>query len=260
MISALSKALEFKAKLRRGEVCLGVQMALSDPAVAEIFGRAGFDWLIVDTEHSASTPAVVRAMLQAAEHTAAVVLARPLRLDSDEIRRLLDLGSPGVLCPFINNGEEAARLVAACRYPPKGIRGYNPRRAGGYGFDINEYMATSDGAMLCIPIIESRAAVENIEEIVGTEGIDGVTVGPMDLSLSLGCFKEFESSTFVEAMDKVRRACRKHQKAMGAGCYSLEHARQCARQGDLLLLVGGDDVFLANESTRWLNAMRGEAK
>jgi 4-hydroxy-2-oxoheptanedioate aldolase len=259
LIPSLSKARELKAKLRRGEVCLGAQIALTDPAVAEIFGRAGFDWLVIDTEHTAINTLVVRAMLQAAEHTAAVALARPLRLDPDEIRRFLDLGSPGVLCPFINNGNDAARLVEACRYPPAGIRGYGPRRAGVYGFDVNEYMEASNEAMLCIPIIESRAAVENIEEIVGIDGIDGVTVGPMDLSISLGCFKEFKCSTFTDAVEKVRQACRKQKKAMGTGCYSLDHAKECAERGDPLLLVGGDDAYLASESTRWLNVLRRQS-
>jgi 2-keto-3-deoxy-L-rhamnonate aldolase RhmA len=260
LIPSLVKAREFKAKLQRGEVCWGAQIALSDPAVAEIFGRAGFDWLVIDTEHTANTTQVVRAMLQAAEHTAAVALARPLRLDAGEIRRFLDLGSPGVLCPFINNGEEAARLVAACHYPPQGIRGYGPCRAGEYGLDGHEYMGVVKEAMLCIPIIESRAAVENIEEIVATEGIHAVCVGPMDLSISLGYFREFESSTYTDAVEKVRQACKKYKKAMGNGCYSLEHARQCAAQHDGLLLVGGDDLFLANESTRSLSVLRGEAK
>ena len=104
MISEIEKAKKLKARLRAGEVCLGAQVAFSDPAVAEILGHAGYDWLVVDTEHSANSRATVRAMLQAGAATNAVVLARPLRFDADEIRRFLDLGSPGVLCPFINSG------------------------------------------------------------------------------------------------------------------------------------------------------------
>src|SRR5262249_19813030 len=134
MIRELEKARQLKSKLKAGKVCLGAQLALSDPAVAEILGLAGYDWLIIDTEHSSNNPLVVKAMLQAAVLTSAVLLARPLRLDPDEIRRFLDLGSPGVLCPFINTSEEAQQLVRACRYPPAGIRGYGPRRASAYGF------------------------------------------------------------------------------------------------------------------------------
>ncbi len=78
----------------------------------------------------------------------------------------------------------------------------------------------------------------------------------MDLSISLGCFKEFQSSTYTEAVERVRRACQKHKKAMGTAAYSLEHAKQCAQQGNPLLLIGGDDAFLASESTRWIQAVR----
>jgi 4-hydroxy-2-oxoheptanedioate aldolase len=256
MIAEIEKARKLKARLRAGEVCLGAQIAFSDPAVAEILGHAGYDWLVVDTEHSANSTATVRAMLQAGAATNAVVLARPLRFDADEIRRFLDLGSPGVLCPFVNTGEEAERLVQACRYPPAGIRGYGPRRAGVYGFDADEYFREANNSLLCIPIIESKLSVENIEEIVAVDGIDAVCIGPMDLSISLGRFKQFESSVYLEAHEKVRRACRKHQKAMGTACYSLDHARLCASRGDQLLLVGGDDQHLSAEARRWVEALR----
>ncbi len=259
MTPSLAKAINFKAKLQRGDVCLGAQIALHDAAVAEIFGRAGFDWLVIDTEHTASDRLMVRAMLQATEHTPAVTLARPLRLDADEIRRFLDLGSPGVLCPFINNGEEAKCFVQACRYPPAGSRGYGPRRAGMYGFDADEYFHAANAAMICIPIIESRDAVENIEEIVATDGIDGVCIGPMDLSISLGCFKEFQSADYLGAVERVRQACERYKKAMGTASHSMEHARLCVEQGVQILLVGGDDAFLASESARWLKALRGGA-
>jgi 2-keto-3-deoxy-L-rhamnonate aldolase RhmA len=256
LIRELEKARRFKQSLRKGHACLGAQIALSDPVIAEIFGRAGFDWLVLDTEHSAQSTLTARAMLQACVASEAVLLLRPLRLDPDEIRRFLDLGSPGVLCPFVNSGKDAQLLVDACRYPPAGIRGWAPRRAGGYGFDAAEYTASANDAMICIPIIESRDAVNNIDDIVAVDGIDGITIGPMDLSISLGCFQQFDHPDYLAAVRKVREACQRHGKAMGTGCYSSEHAQQCIRDGDALLLVAGDDLFLAGEAKRQIALLR----
>jgi 4-hydroxy-2-oxoheptanedioate aldolase len=255
MILELEKARRLKARLKSGKPCWGAQLALSDPAVAEIFGRAGYDFLIVDTEHTSTNLPTVRAMLQAAVHTDAVLLARPLRYDADKIRQLLDLGSPGVLCPFINTGEEARKLVQACRYPPAGIRGYGPRRAGVYGFDADQYFQEANDAMIVTGLIESAQAIENIEDIVKVEGLDGVTIGPMDLSISLGCFKQFKHPRYLAAVDAVRQACRRHGKAMGHGCQSIAHAKECAALGDTLLLVAGDDAFLASEARRYLKEL-----
>jgi 4-hydroxy-2-oxoheptanedioate aldolase len=256
MIRELEKARKFKSKVAAGQSCYGAQIALSDPAIVEIFGRAGFDWLVIDTEHAANNTITVRAMLQAGAHTEAVILARPLRLDQDEVRRFLDLGAHGILCPFINTGEEARRLVEACRYPPAGIRGYGPRRAGVYGFDADEYFREANSALSCLPIIESQEAVDRIEEIVRVDGIDGVVIGPLDLSISLGVYKQFEHATYLEAIDRVRKGCQKFGKAMGHGCYSIEHAKSCTAQRDALLLIGGDDAYLASESRRWMQAVR----
>jgi 2-keto-3-deoxy-L-rhamnonate aldolase RhmA len=256
MINEIEKAIRFKTRLRSGETLIGAQIGLTDPAVAEIFGRAGFDWMVVDTEHAPNTIETVRRMLQAAAATPGLLLARPQKLDLDEIRRFLDIGSPGVLCPFINDGAEASRLVEFTRYPPAGVRGWGPRRAVNYGFDADEYLAKADGAMLCIPIIESRDAVEHIDEIVAVEGIDAVCVGPMDLSMSMGCFKKFDDPRFISAIETIRAACKRHGKVMGTGCYSLDFAKECARQGDGLLLVAGDDGYLASESRRCLAELR----
>jgi len=260
MIGELEKAKSFKVRISKGEVCLGAQIALSDPAVAEILGRVGYDWLVIDTEHTASSTATVRAMLQAAAASKAVVLARPLRLDPDEIRRLLDLGSQGIFCPFINTREEASTLVRACRYPPSGTRGYGPRRAGVYGLDSDEYFQKSNEAVICVAIIESKSAIENIESIVSVEGIDGVCIGPMDLSISLGIFKQFGHPTYLSAYEQVRQACHRFNKAMGTACYSLEHARECVTLRAPLLLVGGDDQYLTAEARHWIETLRPEGK
>jgi 2-keto-3-deoxy-L-rhamnonate aldolase RhmA len=255
MITELEKAKKLKAKLKAGQPTIGAQISLSDPAVAEIFGRAGFDWLIIDSEHAAHNGPTIRAMLQAAAHTPAVALARPLRLDNDLIRHYLDLGSPGILCPFINTGDEARQFVSACRYPPQGIRGYGPRRAAVYGFDVDEYMQIANECMICIPIIESTQAIDNIDDIVNVDGIDGISIGPMDLSISMGMFRKFDHPDYLAAVDRVRKSCKKHGKSMGTGCYSLEHAKQCRDLGDTLLLVAGDDGYLASESRRCIQEL-----
>jgi 2-keto-3-deoxy-L-rhamnonate aldolase RhmA len=256
LILELEKARKLKAKLRAGEPCIGAQIGLSDPAIAEIFGAAGYDWFDIDTEHSANNTVTVQAMLQAAAHTKAAVLARPLRLDPDEIRRFLDLGAQGILCPFVNTGEEARQLVQACRYPPAGIRGYGPRRAGVYGLSSDEYFHQANEALLCIPIIESREAVQNIEAIVSVDGIDAVCIGPVDFSISLGIYKRFDDPIYWAAAEQVRQACRKHRKAMGTGCPSLEHAQRCLTAGDVFLMAGGDEGFLMSESRRWLETLQ----
>lgn len=125
-----------------------------------------------------------------------------------------------------------------------------------HGFDNAEYLERANEAMICIPIIESADAIENIEEIVAVEGIDGISVGPMDLSMSLGCFQQFTHPAYLEAVEKVREACARHGKAMGTGCYSGEHATSCIQRGDSLLLVAGDDLFLTAESKRQIADLR----
>ena len=117
---------------------------------------------MIDNEHSANDARTLRSMLRAAAHTQAVVLGRPLRFDPDEIRRYLDLGAEGILCPFINTGKERGVLWKPCRYPPQGIRGYGPRRAGVYGFDADEYFHQANEALPCITIIESEQGAEHI--------------------------------------------------------------------------------------------------
>jgi 2-keto-3-deoxy-L-rhamnonate aldolase RhmA len=124
-----------------------------------------------------------------------------------------------------------------------------------YGMDADEYFATANDLLIVTAIIESSQAIDNIEDIVQVEGLDGVVIGPMDLSISLGCFKQFDSPRYLDAVEKVRQACRRHQKAMGHGCQGLDHAKQCRDLGDTLLLVAGDDAFLVAEAQRFLKEL-----
>jgi 2-keto-3-deoxy-L-rhamnonate aldolase RhmA len=256
MIRELEKARGVKQRLQRGDLVIGAQIELADAAVVEILGRAGCDVLIVDAEHCAHGPENVQAMLQAGVSTNAVVLARTSRLDQDLIRLYLDLGSPGVLCPFIESADQARLLVAACQYPPAGIRGYGPRRAGVYGFDAAEYFASANDSMLCIPLIESEAAIRQIDEIVAVPGIDVVCIGPVDLSISLGVFQQYHSDQYAQAEATVRDACRRHGKAMGTGAYSPEHAIASRDAGDQFLLALSDDQALREYASATLATLR----
>jgi 4-hydroxy-2-oxoheptanedioate aldolase len=255
MLNELEKARFLRKRLDRGESVLGTQAALLDPAVMEIFGTAGFDWIAIDTEHAAHSPVTVRAMLQAAAQTAAVAIVRMLRLNAGEIGRMLDLGAAGVLCPFVETAGEARDLVAACHYPPLGARSWGPRRAAGYGVEVGDYEGLAREGLICLAMIETAEAVANIEEIVAVDGLTGVVVGPIDLSISLGARENYDSDRYVEAVAAVRDACRAAGTPMGVGCASLEQAQRFVQPGDQLLLVGGDDLALAGASRAIVAAM-----
>lgn len=256
VIRELEKARALKGRLQTGGLTIAAQVELSDASVVEILARAGYDLLVVDAEHAAHGLHNMQAMLQAGVAGDAVVLARPLKLDADLIRQYLDLGSPGVICPFIESGAQAQLLVDSCRYPPAGIRGYGPSRAGGHGADAAEYFERANESMLCIPIIESESAVANIDEIVAVDGIDAVCIGPVDLSISLSVFQQYESERYLQAIATVRAACERHGKAMGTGAYSLDHGRASRDAGIQLLLALSDDQALRQVATATLAALR----
>jgi 2-keto-3-deoxy-L-rhamnonate aldolase RhmA len=257
MTRELDKARAVKERLATGNLVLAAQIGLTDPAVVEILGDTGFDVLVIDTEHGPYGPESVQAMLQAGVSGGAVVLARPLRLDPDLIRLYLDLGSPGVLCPFIETREQAELLVSSCRYPPAGRRGYGPRRASRYGGAAVGYFESANDCVLCIPIIESSAAIENVDEIVSVDGIDTVCIGPVDLSISLGVPMNFESVAYLEAFAAVKEACIRQGKPFGTGAYSLEHARACRDHGTGFLLTFADDQALRSGALATVEALRG---
>jgi 2-keto-3-deoxy-L-rhamnonate aldolase RhmA len=251
---ALDASTSLRQRVARGETTTGTQIGLNDPAVIEIFGRVGFDWAVIDTEHTSISPADVRAFLQAAEGRGIVPVVRVPRLDPDALRLVLDLGAAAILCPFIETAEDAEALVSACHYPPRGRRGWNPRRAANYGIDSADYLARCDEGILVLAIIESARGVDHAQEIAATPGIDGVILGPMDLTLDLGCFPDLEHPDYVAAYTQVRDACRAEGTAFGAGAY--DAAGSCARSSETLLLLMGDEPLLVGAAAQLLSDTR----
>ena len=235
--------------LTANKVAIGAQLRFGSPAIAELFGAAGFDWILIDTEHAPQTPVSVQAQLQGIGCTPATPIVRVAQNDPDLIKLYLDMGAMGIVVPFINTPEEAETGARACRYPPAGTRGWGPHRAAQYGLRATEYTEAIDDQVLYIPIIESAEAVANIEGILAVEGVDSFVVGPVDLSISLGVPFDYESAPFQEALQKVLEASRRVGKPAGTGVYgSFLDPATATRQieaGFRLLLVGGDEPFLA---------------
>ena len=177
---------KFKAGLANGDLQIGLWSTLCSNIVAEIIGDSGFDWILIDTEHTPNeTPNLVSQMQAMATGTAAPIV-RPAWNDTVLIKRLLDIGANSLLIPFVQNAEEAAAAVAATRYPPEGVRGVTGSgRAARYG-RVTDYLHTAAEEICVIVQIETSDALSQLREIASVPGVDAVFIGPSDLSASLG--------------------------------------------------------------------------
>lgn len=176
----------FKRAIKSGRSQIGIWSSLPDNISAEILAGSGFDWMLIDTEHTLNDLRMVCSQLQAVAASPTHPVVRPPWNDTVVLKRLLDIGAQTFLIPMVQTAEEAARAVAATRYPPRGVRGFaSAGRAAGYG-RVSDYFARCDGEICVLVQIETALALRNIEEIAGVEGIDGIFIGPGDLSASLG--------------------------------------------------------------------------
>jgi 4-hydroxy-2-oxoheptanedioate aldolase len=196
-----------RSTLHSGETLFGAWLQLESPLVAEVLGAAGFDWVGIDTQHGLIGYPGLLAMLQALSISGTPALVRVSTNSAAEIGRALDAGAQGVIIPLVETAEQAARAVAACRYAPEGSRSWGPLRPAiaNASYGVREGNAHA----ACVVMVETKAGAENVEAIVGVEGVDGVLVGPADLSVSLGGPPSATLATPINAalVQRVRRAC-----------------------------------------------------
>src|SRR5215813_3503691 len=188
--------------LGASRVAFGAQLRFGVPAIAELFARAGFDFVSLDAEHAPQTPVGIQSQLQAVQGMDCTPIVRLGRNDPDEIRLMLDMGAGGVLIPLVRTADDARRAAQACRYPPFGTRSYGPSRVHHYGFDA-EYYPKTQPSLACLVIIETAEAVENIDAILAVEGLDGFVIGPADLSIALGVPMETGHPKVAQATERV---------------------------------------------------------
>ncbi len=176
----------FKTALREGRRQLGIWSTFCSPIIAEILGKSGFDWILFDSEHSPVEIAGLLPLLQAAASGPAACVVRPAWNDPVLIKRILDIGAQSVLLPFVQTAAEAQRAVQSCRYPPDGRRGVSgTTRASDFGRTGN-YLKDAAEQICVLVQVETAEALGQVEQIAGVSGIDGVFIGPSDLSASMG--------------------------------------------------------------------------
>jgi 4-hydroxy-2-oxoheptanedioate aldolase len=225
---------------------------------AELIAGAGVDYVCVDQQHGVIDYDSIVPMFQAIGAAGAAPITRVVQNDPGEIMKSLDAGALGVIVPLVNDATEAARAVAACRYPPRGIRSYGPVRAAGViGSRDPEDLA---GEVLCIVMVETREALERVDEIAATPGLDGIYIGPSDLALSLGLPPTLDvtEEAHVEAVRRIREACHRHGVAAGIQSASGGAAREHAAAGFDMVTVATDAALLRAAARREVAAARDE--
>lgn len=247
-----------KRRMLGGEPSLGTWIQMGHPVVAEILANVGFDWIAVDCEHTEVTTSQLADLLRAMAGRDVVPLVRVRENQVMAIRLPLDIGAMGVIVPLVNTAEEAAAAVAAAKYPPQGIRGFAFTRSNLYGADFTRYAAEANDQTIVVVMIESRSAVENVEAIMATPGVDGSLIGPYDLSGSYGVPGQTAHPLVREACAKVARVSREQGKAAGIHIVIPDGAgvRSALEQGFTFIALGMDDVFMESSARQTLRSAR----
>ena len=235
----------FKHALKAGRAQIGLWSSLSSNYSVEVIAGAGFDWLLLDMEHSPNDLESLLAQLQAAAPYGTHPVVRVPWNDMVTIKRVLDIGAQSLLVPYVSSAQEAAAAVSYTRYPPKGVRGVaGTTRATRFG-RIKDYARRAHEEICLLVQVETQAGLDNIEAISGIEGIDGVFVGPADLHASLGHTGEIANPKVKPVIDDAIRRIRKAGKAPGILTPSEEDARHWLDCGALFVAVGADVGILA---------------
>lgn len=234
-----------KARLQAGEVTHGLWVTLGSPAAAELAGWCGFDWCLVDSEHGPNGLSGIQAQLQALAGTPSEAMVRVPVNEAWVIKQALDLGAQSVMVPMVNTAEDAARAVSAVRYPPGGIRGIGGvvARAGRWGA-VPDYTATADPEILLMVQAESAAAVQNIDAIAATDGVDCVFIGPSDLAADLGLFGQPQHPDLVAAVERIITRTRAAGKIAGILSFDPASWPVYREMGAQLIAVGAESFEL----------------
>ena len=246
-----------KRKLKNGQKTIGGFLQMISPVSAEIMSRSGFDWLIVDLEHSPGDFANLQAQLQAMNGSGVVPFARAPWNDMVAIKRTLDTGVMGVLIPYVNTREEAEAAVAACKYPPLGVRGVaGSPRAAGYTRNTMPYLTTANDEVVVMIAVETMEAVNNLDEILTVEGLDGIFIGPVDLASSMGYLGDPTQPEVQETIAVIESKVIPSDKFLGTLAANWGKAEACFEKGYQWMVLMQDGVAIKNAGDAAVSSFR----
>jgi len=247
-----NKANQIRQKFANHELVLGAHVFYNDPAITETFGYMGFDYVWIDGEHCAFDKQSLLAHVVGAYAGGTASIVRVAWNDPVLIKPVLEMGIDGLILPMICTAEEARAAVAACSYPPRGVRGFGPRRANQYGALSNkEYLSGVDDSFLRIMQIEHRTAIENLDEILKVEGIDAFVIGPNDLSASYGCLGNVTDPSMTKVYDLLAQKCKAAGMPFGVSLGPDNHAliKEWIDRG-VSMISCQDDISCINQGSR----------
>lgn len=250
----------FKEKVNQGTVQLGLWAGLASAYTTEVIAGAGYDWILIDTEHSPADLSNVLGQLQATEPYATSAVVRVPWNDTVTVKRYLDIGAQSLLIPYVQTAAEARAAVANTRYPPEGVRGVaSTTRASGFG-RVDGYAAKAADQISVMVQIETQQGLENLEEIASVKGVDALFIGPADLHAALGHVGQTTNPDVVYLIDEAIKRIVRTGKAAGVFAPIEEYARRWLHLGAMVVAVGADIGILARGSESLLNKFRGEPR
>lgn len=235
-----------KKMLKKGMATIGTWVTINHPDVVDVLSELPFDWLIFDMEHAPLEVSDIEILMMPLRSTKVSPIVRVPWNDVVIIKRVLDIGSEGVLVPWINTREEAEAVVKYASYPPYGFRGVGPRRATRYGFRpfLDYYNRFEHEERVLIVQIETTKALENIEDILSVKGIDVAFIGPMDLTVNLGIPLQYNHPMFMEAVNKILKTCEKYGVAPGIHAFDVSQVKKYIEDGFKFISIGSDISFI----------------
>ena len=246
-----------REKLQAGESTIGSFLGLGSPNVAELMAYAGFDWLVIETEHNGLDSAEIEHMLMSVSGTETIPIVRVPSDNPVFIQRALDMGALGILVPMVKSAAEARAIVSATRYPPEGTRSFGPLRASHYGQDNEDYVKRANDNLLTILILETKEAAENLKEIMSVAGLDAIFLGLWDLCFSLGLNPlEMPHPETDAVIEKALTIGKQKGVPVGIGEGTPDALRKRQAEGFTLLAYGPDYNLLAAAARAGLDAFR----
>lgn len=247
-----------KTKLKNNELTIGSWIMMGNPMSVEVMALAGFEWLVVDIEHTSIDLETTQNLITTIQANGIKALVRVSKNEEVIIKRVLDMGADGLIIPMVCSKEDAVQAINYAKYPPIGKRGVGLYRASKYGTNFDEYKKWVDEELVIIAQIEHIDAVNNIDDILQVEGIDGTIIGPYDLSGSLGCPGDFEREDVKDAVQKVLDKCKEYKIPSGFHVVDTDPEKLQIKinQGCTFMAYGIDYFFMRDAAVSGMNKLK----